>query len=159
LTVTDAFGASQAIDTAQALQQLKLEAGWREKSQVPVFVCYDREHDEALRERLVEQAKNVDAPFRVVGVSLAGPPSGEWDRETRGLIRAAEQVIVLCGEHTGAAAGVSKEFAIAREEGRPLFLLARPGREPCTTPNAATPSDKLYQWTWTNVKRLVAGSR
>jgi len=67
-------------------------------------------------------------------------------------------VIVLCGKYTHIAVGVSVELSIAKEEGVPYFLLAGYA-EGATKPLSASSSDKLYKWTWDNLKALVGGSR
>ena len=68
-------------------------------------------------------------------------------------------VIVLCGEHTHTAQGVAAELEIAREKGKPYFLLwGRNGRN-CTKPRTALVTDKVYRWTWDNLKALIDGAR
>ncbi len=56
------------------------------------------------------------------------------------------------------ATGVAVEVSIAQEEGIPYFLLAGYS-EGSTKPTAAKPGDKLYKWTWNNLKALVGGAR
>ena len=54
--------------------------------------------------------------------------------------------------------GVSAELRIAQEENIPYFLLQ--GRsDGGTKPTAAKDSDKIYKWTWDNLKLLIGGSR
>ena len=77
----------------------------------------------------------------------------------RARIRSVHQVIVLCGEHTHLATGVSTELTIAREEGKPYFLLWGYSGRNCTKPTSATAADKIYEWTWPNLKLLIGGSR
>ena len=68
-------------------------------------------------------------------------------------------VIVLCGQSTHAASGVAAELAIAREKGKPYFLLAAYSDKNCTKPTTAQPQDKVYNWTWDNLKALIGGAR
>ena len=68
-------------------------------------------------------------------------------------------VIVLCGTMTHTASGVSDELSIAKEKGKPYFLLAAYSDKNCTKPKSATSSDKVYNWTWDNLKALIKGSR
>ena len=66
---------------------------------------------------------------------------------------------MICGEHTHDAKGVTVELTISREEGNSYFLLkGRPNRK-CTKPRMALRSDKIYKWTWPNLKKLIAGQR
>ncbi len=57
------------------------------------------------------------------------------------------------------ATGASAEVEIAQEEGKPYFLLEAYSKKACTRPKAAKSSDKLYEWTWPNLKALVGGNR
>jgi hypothetical protein len=68
-------------------------------------------------------------------------------------------VAVICGEHTDTATGVSAEIQIAQEEAVPYFLLKGYADKICKLPKAAKASDKLYKWTWDNLKSLIAGNR
>ena len=51
------------------------------------------------------------------------------------------------------------EISIAQEEGIPYFLLKGRANETCVKPKAATSSDKIYNWTWDNLKALINGGR
>jgi hypothetical protein len=54
---------------------------------------------------------------------------------------------------------VSEEIKMARAAGVPYFLLAGYADKTCTKPTAAAQDDKLYNWTWPNLKSLVGGGR
>src|SRR5689334_13245704 len=88
-----------------------------------VFTSFDFDHDEDLRNLLVGQSKNPDTPFEMADWSLKEAFRGDWKEKVRARIRRTDQVIVLCGEHTDTAAGVSAELTIVREEKKPYFLL------------------------------------
>jgi hypothetical protein len=124
-----------------------------------VFISFDYDHDESLRNLLMGQARNPDTPFEMHDWSVKEPFAAVWKQRVRAKIRSVDQVIVLCGEHTDAATGVSTELAIAREEGKPYFLLWGYPDKTCTKPASATADDKIYKWTWDNLKSLVAGNR
>ena len=126
---------------------------------VRVFTAFDYDHDESLRNLLMGQAKHPDTPFEMHDWSVKEPFTGDWKAKVRARIRTADQVIVLCGEHTHAAVGVSVELTIAREEGKPYFLLWGYSDKTCTKPASATANDKIYKWTWDNLKALIAGTR
>jgi len=126
---------------------------------VPAFISFDYDNDDDLRAAFVAQASNPDTPFSIVDHSVKEPLPGNWKEKVRTRIKRAEQMIVLCGESTHTAAGVSTEVEIAQEEGTPYFLLhCRKDRE-CTKPRTAKSSDKIYKWTWPNVAALLNGSR
>ncbi|MHB8589692.1 MAG: TIR domain-containing protein [Candidatus Dormibacteraceae bacterium] len=125
---------------------------------VRVFVSFDYDHDEDLKTLLIGQTKNEDSPFIVTGWSLE-EASSHWEEEARARIMRADQVIVLCGKHTDAAIGVNAEIAIARNENKPYFLLAGRAIGGNQKPTAALAADKLYNWTWDNLKKLIGGAR
>lgn len=68
-------------------------------------------------------------------------------------------MIVICGEHTYAATGVGHELAIAQDEEMPYFLLRGYSDKTCYPPTTAKATDKIYDWTWNNLKLLIAGKR
>jgi hypothetical protein len=123
-----------------------------------VFISFDYDHDEDLKALLLGQAKNEDSPFVVTGWSLE-EASGDWEEWTRAQLIRADQVIVLCGRHTDSATTVNAEIAIARNENKPYFLLAGRAIGGNQKPVAALATDKLYSWTWDNLKKLVGGVR
>ena len=124
-----------------------------------VFTSFDFDHDEDLRNLLVGQAKNPDSPFEMTDASLKEPLTGDWKAKVRTRIKRVDQVIVLCGEHTNTAAGVSAELEITQEEKKPYFLLAGRKDKSCEKPKAALSTDKMYSWTWDNLKTLIGGGR
>jgi hypothetical protein len=123
------------------------------------FISFDFDHDEDLRTLLVGQAKHPDTPFEIVDASVREALTGDWKEKVRGRIRRADLVIVICGEYTHTATGVATEVSIARELQKPYFLLAGRSGKTCTKPTTAATSDKVYNWTWDNLKTLVGGGR
>jgi len=124
-----------------------------------VFTAFDFDHDEDLRNLLVGQSKNEDSPFEMADWSVREPLSGDWRKKVRERIRRVDQVIVMCGEHTDSCTGVCAELEITQEEDKPYFLLA--GRRELNNkkPKTAKSSDKMYNWTWDNLKALIGGAR
>jgi len=68
-------------------------------------------------------------------------------------------VVVICGERTNSATGVSAELTFAKQESVPYFLLKGRAEKACVKPVSATALDKMYGWTWDNLKNLLGGSR
>lgn len=124
-----------------------------------VFTSFDFDHDEDLRNLLVGQAKNPDSPFELADWSVKEPMTGDWKEKVRTRIKRTDQMIVICGTHTDSAAGVSVELGIAQEENIPYFLLWGRNGKTCKKPKAAKSSDKIYEWTWKNLKALIGGAR
>jgi len=124
-----------------------------------VFISFDYDHDESLKILLVGQAKNEDSPFSMADWSIKEHIDEDWKKKARGRIKAVDVVCVVCGEHTETATGVSAELKIAQEEAVPYFLLKGYAEKTCEKPKAALATDKLYKWTWENLKSLVGGGR
>lgn len=123
-----------------------------------VFVSFDYDHDVFLKEALVGQSRLPDSPFTIADWSIK-EPSPDWRVHARRRIRASDVVTVICGEHTQSAVGVATELAIAREEGIPYFLLHGYSDRVAQKPTTALSSEKVYKWTWENLKILIRGGR
>jgi hypothetical protein len=128
-------------------------------AKVKVFISFDYENDSDLKTLLVGQAKNPDTPFDITDLSVKEELTGDWKEKVRTRIKRVEQVIVICGENTDTATGVNSEVKIAQEEKKPYFLLYGRSGKTCKKPKNATPSDKMYTWTWDNLKALIGGAR
>lgn len=124
-----------------------------------VFVSFDYDHDATLKVFLVGQAKNSDSPFELTDWSIKEEISEDWKKKARQRIKAVDIVAVICGEYTDTATGVSAELKIAQEEGVSYFLLKGYADKTCVKPKAAKTSDKIYSWTWDNLKILIGGGR
>lgn len=125
---------------------------------VRAFISFDYDYDLDLKNLLVGQAANPDSPFEIADYSIKDA-SADWKAKARTRIRTAQQVIVICGEHTDIAAGVSEEIRIAQAEQKPYFLLAGRANKTNKRPVASTATDKVYTWTWDNLKTLISGGR
>ena len=123
------------------------------------FISFDFDHDEELRDALVGQARNSDSPFEIADWSVRERIESNWKEQVRNRIRRTDLTIVICGEHTNQAKGVAAELTITQEEGKPYFLLRGRPDKPCHKPAMARSSDKIYKWSWDNLKKLIAGQR
>jgi len=124
-----------------------------------VFTSFDFDHDEDLRNLLVGQSRNPDSPFELSDWSVKEPMTGDWKAKVRTRIKKCELMIVICGQYTSSATGVSTELEIAQEELLPYFLLWGRSDKHCAKPKSAKESDKIYKWTWDNLKALIGGAR
>ena len=124
-----------------------------------VFISFDFDHDEELRDALVGQAKNPDSPFEIADWSVRERIESNWKEEVRSRIRKTDLTIVICGEHTHTAKGVAAELTITQEEKKPYFLLRGRPKSTCRKPAMARKSDEIHSWTWDNLKKLIAGKR
>ncbi|GHT36629.1 hypothetical protein FACS189427_08610 [Planctomycetales bacterium] len=123
------------------------------------FISFDYDNDEHIKNLLVGQAKNEDSPFEITDMSIKETITDNWKKNARTRIKGCDVVIILCGEHTNTATGVSAELKIAQEEEVPYFLLKGYANNTCVKPTVANNSDKIYNWTWDNLKKLINGGR
>lgn len=123
-----------------------------------VFISFDYDHDVVLKDSLVGQSKNPDSPFEISdwSIKIASPT---WKDEARRRISASSVVAVICGKHTDTATGVATELSIAQDLSKPYFLLAGYSDGGNKKPTTAKADDKMYKWTWDNLKILVGGGR
>lgn len=124
-----------------------------------LFISYDYDNDATLKEFLVGQAKNDDSPFEFADASVKAHLTGDWEEKVRGRIDRADQVAVICGKHTDKAEGVAVEVQIAQDLKKPYFLLAGYKDGGNKKPATALSADKMYTWSWDNLKTLIAGGR
>ena len=124
-------------------------------SNLRVFVSFDVDHDSDLEARLTEQSQRGGLGITVTASSPTGHETDRWCAEVRRRIRAVDQVIVLCGEHTRDSPRMSSELRIAQEEEKPcLFLWGRRERM-CTLPAGAKRDGSMYRWTWETLQEQI----
>ena len=113
-----------------------------------VFSCFDTTHDTDLHAILVHQSEHSDSSLSIVDWSRDRPPLPGWEGELRERLSAVDAVIVICGEFTDTAYGVSRELGLAQEQSKPYLLLRGRRTAACTKPAAAREDDNLYTWIW-----------
>jgi hypothetical protein len=123
------------------------------------FISFDADHDDDLRILVAGQAKLSDTPFDFSDRSVKEPLTGDWKDKVKNRLKNVDLMIVICGVHTDSAGGVSAELSMAKELGLPYFLLKGRSDKTCVKPKSASASDKIYSWTWDNLKALIAGGR
>lgn len=124
-------------------------------SDVRVFLSFDVDHDEDLCELLAEQSLRGGAGFLVAARSRPGTVTDDWCEAVRRRIRDADEVIVICGEHTEDSVRMSAELRIAQEEEKPYFLLWGRRERMCTMPTQAPRAGCMYSWTWEILLRQI----
>ena len=132
--------------------------GVRRMAKTPVYISCDYDHDQDLYNLLVGQSTNDDSPVDIADWSVKDE-SVSWKDDARKRIKRVDQVSVICGHYTGSATGIDAEIEIARDEGKPYFLLAGRASGENKKPSAALATDKIYNWTWDNLKLLIGGKR
>lgn len=124
-----------------------------------VFISFDYDYDEGAKIMLAGQAKLPDSPFDFTDASVKEHLTGDWKEKVKRRLDNVDVVVVLCGQKTHTATGVAAELEIAKQKGKEYFLLAAYSDKTCTKPTTASASDKLYNWTWANLKTLIGGGR
>lgn len=124
-----------------------------------VFISFDYDNDEGAKIMLAGQAKLPDSPFDFKDASVKEHLTGDWKEKVKRRMDNVDVVVVLCGEKTHTATGVSAELEIAKEKRKEYFLLAAYSDKTCMKPKAAAAIDKVYKWTWDNLKTLIGGGR
>ena len=126
---------------------------------IRTFVSFDSQRDTDCLHDLIVESHQPDSPFEIEDWSLHESLTGDWEKKVSARMHEMELLIVLCGEHTGDAPGVTAELWMAQRARVPYFLLAARPDRPCQKPSGARPNDVVYEWTWANVKSLINGSR
>jgi hypothetical protein len=124
-----------------------------------VFISFDYDNDEKTKIMLAGQALHEGSPFDFKDSSIKEHLTGDWKAKVRSRMANIDVVIVLCGENTHTAKGVADELTIVQEEGKEYFHLAAYADKYCTKPTSAKEEDKVYKWTWENLKQLIGGAR
>ena len=123
------------------------------------FISFDADNDSDLPVMLAGQAKLGDSPFEFRDRSLKEPLTGDWKEKVKRRLGNCDLMIVVCGEYTDTATGVAAELKLAKELNLPYFLLWGRSDKTCVKPVSADASDKIYKWSWENLKSLIGGSR
>jgi hypothetical protein len=117
-------------------------------TRIRIFVSFDSEHDADLHDRLQAESTRPGSSFEFSACSRGGAMTPAWTASSRSRIRAADEVVVICGEHTDASPRVAAELRMAQEEERPYLLLWGRRELMCTKPTTARNADSMYSWTW-----------
>lgn len=123
-----------------------------------VFISFDYDHDEDLKNLLVGQSRKRDTPFTFQDWSIK-EETKKWKEDARRRIKRCACVIVICGEHTHQATGVAAEVAIAREEDIPVWLLMGRKNKTCRRPKGTSFMwDTIHTWTWDNIDTMCGST-
>lgn len=119
-----------------------------------VFISFDYDHDVSQKNLLVGQSRLDDSPFEISDVSIKQEET-DWVNKARQKIRNADVVIILCGYYTDTARGVDTELRLAREVGTKYYFLRAYNDKTPYKPKSAYSFEKIYDWTWDNLKALL----
>jgi hypothetical protein len=118
-----------------------------------IFVSFDFDNDRVLRDFVIGQAKNPDAPYSVIDHSLKeSAPEKDWEEKAESAIRRSDIVLVMVGPKTHRAQGVLKEVAMARRaKVKIVQIIGYKEGKYTPVPDAG----QLYSWTRENLKTLL----
>jgi len=122
---------------------------------VRIFISFDLDHDQDLHDQLQEQSLRQASGFEISARSEAQTMTGLWDDKVRRRMCDADEVIVICGEHTAASIPMSAELRIAQEKQKPYFLLWGRRESMCTKPVGAKRDEGMYSWTWNILQNQI----
>ena len=122
-----------------------------------VFVSFDFDNDQFLRDALIGQCKHEGTPFDMEDWSVKEPwNQSDWKEKCLTKIKRCDLVIVMVGEKTYSCSGVKAEIAMAKESRVPVVGIKGYTNKTCPKPDGL---EGYYDWTWDNVKNLVNGYR
>lgn len=122
-----------------------------------VFVSFDFDNDQFLRDSLIGQSKNNGSPFDMEDWSVKTPwNQSEWKEKCLAKIKKCDLVIVMVGEKTRLCEGVQAEIKMAKEAKVPVVGVKGYSDKICLKPEGL---EGYYNWTWENIKKLVEGYR
>jgi antiphage defense system Thoeris ThsB-like protein len=120
-----------------------------------VFVSFDLDHDNDLKQRLADMSVDGRSGVDVYDWSIR-ETAADWRDKLCKRIANVDSVVVLCGGFTDRSANVAAELEIACAAERPYFLLD--GRPPTTRkPAGAASADRLLAWTQANLLAIGGG--
>jgi hypothetical protein len=123
---------------------------------VCVYLSFDVDYDADLGDQLLEQSQRGGSGFHVASLSEAGEMTERWHQGVRRRLSAADELIVIFGEHTAKSDRMNAELRIAKEEQKPYLLLWGRRDRMCSMPIGVKRTACMYSWTRATLMHLVA---
>jgi hypothetical protein len=121
-----------------------------------IFISFDYD-DHDVKAAFAEQAGRPDFPVDLIDVSIQERVQHGWPEVAEKLIRGADVVLVLCGEQTHQAKGVTTELQSAQNWDKKYILVSATRKGVPTKPANARATDKIWRGTWATVGALLRG--
>jgi len=126
---------------------------------VKIFVSFDVENDQDLCDEMIASSGSLGI-FEVCGSSQNAVMGDSWQQRTQRQIAGADQVVVVCGEHTDESERVEAEVRMAQEHDKPVILLWSRREAMCKKPVGMRRDDSMYSWTLDILReQLIANQR
>lgn len=71
------------------------------------FISFDYDNDVDLKNALVGQSRLSDSPFDITDISIKEAIYSNWKENARRRIKGCDVVVVICGQYTDTAIGVT----------------------------------------------------
>ena len=96
---------------------------------------------------------NFKDPFEIADYSLKeAAPEKDWEEKALAKIKRSEIVVVIAGTETHSASGVKKEVKMANDNNIKVVQI-KPNE---STNKRVEYAGVLYNWTWENIKSILA---
>lgn len=121
-----------------------------------IFISFAIE-DESLRNLLKGQARNNNAPFEFIDMSVKEPWDNAWKTKCRTRIKGCDGMIAIVTKNTKKADGQIWEIKCANEESipvRPIWGSSDINERPKIPPSILN-GKHIYNWTWDNIKNFI----
>ena len=105
-----------------------------------VFISFDVDNDEVLKDFIIGQAKNPDSPFTIENWSLKeAAPEANWLAVAEQRIQRVDSLVIMLGQSTYRAPGVLKEVRLANALNKHKFqIIGYRGQNPTSVPGGGT---------------------
>ena len=124
-------------------------------AKVKVFLSFEFDGDEELRNNFYKQSERGDSCHTIENYSLNQPykpHDDEWLQKARNLISRSDILIVVLGDDTHNAPGVLEEVKLAKEQGKTTFQIRPQGR---TSGEVACAGD-VIPWDWKKIDTKIS---
>lgn len=120
------------------------------------YVAFDFDDIDAKNE-LLRQSQLPECPFELTDCSIEKPIDKGWPKIAEQRIKGCDCVIVLCGEQTHQAGGVSTEVQFAQAEKKRIICVAISRVGTPTPPKSIAKETPIYTWRWPTLTTLIDG--
>lgn len=120
------------------------------------FISFDFDHNETEKNLFVGQSKNSKTPFSIEDwSSKSSLPQSQWEALIKEKINKCNMLIVLSGQTMASASGVSKEIAMARDQGVPVFGVYVDEASSSSNLPDGLQRNRTISWNWDGIANTV----